>query len=146
MRGRGASARTLYIPKEDTVIITGLKEEIGVNTFGGIYIKSNTEIYDYLISVIKSFQSDNTDENKALLKLFLSTVFDTQMLERVYEKNANTSNVFRQMLEDRYVQVNNELVEKMWSKLDLAEFKDKILTKNYTLYSVNNWVRSNDSI
>ena len=31
---------------------SGLKEEIGVKNFGGIYIQSNTELCEYLIKVI----------------------------------------------------------------------------------------------
>ena len=40
----------------------------------------------------------------------------------------------------------NELIEKMWAKIDTQEFVNKILTKNYTLYSIDNWSRKNDSI
>lgn len=146
LKDRRLLARTLYIPKNNAAIITGLNEEIGLSTFGGIYIKSGSEFYDYLISVIKAFQMDENEENKMLLEAFMSSIFDNRMLEVVYEENINTSNIFRQMLEENFVHVSNELVEKMWSKVDLKEFKDKILTKNYTLYSINNWVRSNESI
>lgn len=146
LKDRRLLERTLYIPKNNAAIITGLNEEIGLSTFGGIYIKSGSEFYDYLISVIKAFQMDENEENKMLLEAFMSSIFDNRMLEVVYEENINTSNIFRQMLEENFVHVSNELVEKMWSKVDLKEFKDKILTKNYTLYSINNWVRSNESI
>lgn len=52
----------------------------------------------------------------------------------------------RQLLEERFVRVSNELIEKMWAKIDTQEFVNKILTKNYTLYSIDNWSRKNDSI
>lgn len=48
--------------------------------------------------------------------------------------------------EERFVRVSNELIEKMWAKIDTQEFVNKILTKNYTLYSIDNWSRKNDSI
>ena len=70
MRNRGLAAKTLYIPKKN-VSIDGLKEEIGVKNFGGIYIQSNTELCEYLIKVIEAFQSENTEENKILLEVFL---------------------------------------------------------------------------
>ena len=41
-----------------------------------------------------------------------------------------------ELLEERFVRVSNELIEKMWAKIDTQEFVNKILTKNYTLYSM----------
>ena len=145
LRNRGLAARSLYIPKKN-MVISGLKEEIGVKNFGGIYIQSNTELCEYLIKVIGAFQSEDTEENKILLKVFLSYVFDNKVLEVAYKQDVNTSNMFKQLLEERFVRVSNELIEKMWAKIDTQEFVNKILTKNYTLYSIDNWSRKNDSI
>ena len=145
MRNRGLIAKTLYIPKK-SVSISGLKEEIGVKTFGGIYIQSNTELCDYLIKVIEAFQSENTEENKILLEVFLSYVFDSRVLEVAYKQDVNTTNMFKQLLEERFVRVSNELIEKMWAKIDTQEFVNKILTQNYALYSIDNWSRKNDTI
>ena len=145
LRNRGLAARSLYIPKKN-MIISGLKEEIGVKNFGGIYIQSNTELCEYLIKVIGAFQSEDTEENKILLEVFLSYVFDNKVLEVAYKQDVNTSNMFKQLLEERFVRVSNELIEKMWAKIDTQEFVNKILTKNYTLYSIDNWSRKNDSI
>lgn len=131
---------------EKNMVISGLKEEIGVKNFGGIYIQSNTELCEYLIKVIGAFQSEDTEENKILLKVFLSYVFDNKVLEVAYKQDVNTSNMFKQLLEERFVRVSNELIEKMWAKIDTQEFVNKILTKNYTLYSIDNWSRKNDSI
>mgnify|MGYP000575630431 CR=1 FL=1 len=122
------------------------EEEIGVKNFGGIYIQSNTELCEYLIKVIGAFQSEDTEENKILLEVFLSYVFDNKVLEVAYKQDVNTSNMFKQLLEERFVRVSNELIEKMWAKIDTQEFVNKILTKNYTLYSIDNWSRKNDSI
>lgn len=38
--------------------------------------------------------------------------------------------------------VNDELIDKMWSKIDTQEFADEVLTKNYILYSKDNWIRN----
>lgn len=109
-------------------------------------MQNNTEVYEYLIKVIEAFQSENTEENKILLEVFLSYVFDDRVLEVVYNQEVNTSNMFKQLLEERFIKVSDELIEKMWAKIDTKEFFDKILTKNYTLYSIDNWSRKNDSI
>ena len=81
-----------------------------------------------------------------LLEVFLSYVFDSRELEAAYKQDVDATNILRQMLEEKFSNVNNELIEKMWSKIDLPEFKDKVLTKNYTLYSIDNWVRSKETI
>ncbi len=101
LRNRGLPARSLYIPKKN-MVISGLKEEIGVKNFGGIYIQSNTELCEYLIKVIGAFQSEDTEENKILLKVFLSYVFDNKVLEVAYKQDVNTSNMFKQLLEQTY--------------------------------------------
>ena len=56
------------------------------------------------------------------------------------------NSIFKNLLQDRFIRVNNELVEKMWAKVDPKEFTDRVLTQNYTLYSIGNWSRKNDMI
>lgn len=73
-------------------------------------------------------------------------MFDNRVLEVAYKQDVNTSNMFKQLLEERFVRVSNELIEKMWAKIDTQEFVNKILTQNYTLYSIDNWSRKNDPI
>lgn len=68
------------------------------------------------------------------------------MLEIAYKQEVNTSNMFKQLLEERFVRVSNELIEKMWSKIDTQEFINKILTQNYTIYSIDNWSRKSENI
>ena len=96
--------------------------------------------------MIEAFQSENTEENKILLEVFLSYVFDSRVLEVAYKQDVNTTNMFKQLLEERFVRVSNELIEKMWAKIDTQEFVNKILTQNYALYSIDNWSRKNDTI
>lgn len=91
----------------------------------------------YLLKVISEFQSANIEEGETLLRIFLSYVFD----DRVLGQSVNT-NTFKQLLDDRMMIVNDELIDKMWSKIDTQEFADEVLTKNYILYSKDNWIRN----
>ena len=145
LANKGVRAKALYIPRKDHMI-DGLNDEIGVKTFQGIYIKSNTEFCNYLLKVIQAFQSDNTEEDKALLEVFFSYVFDSRVLEIAHKQDADMNSIFKNLLQDRFIRVNNELVEKMWAKVDPKEFTDRVLTQNYTLYSIGNWSRKNDMI
>ena len=144
LRNRGI-ARALYIPKKEQ-LINGLKEEVGLKTFGGIYIQSSTELWNYLVEVIKAFQTEKTEESKILLEVFLSYVFDDRVLEIAYKQDVNTNNMFKQLLGDRFIRVSNDLLDKMWAKIDTNEFINKVLRQNYTLYSIDNWTRKEEAI
>ena len=145
LRNRGMMGKTLYIPKGE-ISILGLKEEIGVKTFSGIYIQSGTELCKYLLNVIKTFQSENTEENKILLEVFLSYVFDSRVLEVAYKQDIGTNSMFKQLLEERFMRVSSDLIEKMWTQIDTQEFINKVLTQNYALYSIDHWSRKDNVI
>ena len=139
--------RTLFIPKGD-FDIEGLKDEVGVKTFGTIFIKSGTSLYNYIIKMIDCFMSDNAKENRILLEIFLSNIFDSRILEEVYTQDILKGNAVRQYVDksNRYFGVSDEMIEKMWSKINIEEFYKNILTQNYTLYSIDNWSRKGDLV
>ena len=144
IRNRGF-IKSIFIPKNEFVI-EGLREEIGVRTFGTIYMQSNTEFYKYIVKMISVFMEDETDENRMLLEIFLGNVFDSRILEQSYVPNNDTNNMVRQLMADRFVKVSDELIEKMWNKIDVDEFSKTVLTKNYSLHSIDNWSRKEDGI
>ena len=144
LRNRGM-AKALFIPKKE-FIIDGLEDEVGVKSYGAIYIRSDSGLYDYILKIIGVFLEDDTEENRVLLEIFLGNIFDSRILEQIYSADVNTDNVVRQMMEDRLVRISDELLDKMWSKIDLQEFTEVVLSKNYSLYSIDNWSRTNESI
>lgn len=137
----GRFPTTLFIPKQ-IFLITGLEDEIGVKTIGGKYIKSGTSLYQYVTKVIELLNVEKSKENEMLLELFLSYVFDSEVLETAYKQNVNVNRIFNQVLENKYGRVGNDLIEKLWKKISIEEFTDTVLTKNYLFYSVDNWSRS----
>lgn len=145
IRDRNAFNKQIYIPKKDFNIL-GLKEEVGVKTFDGIYIKSGTQLCDYLLNIIKIFQSENTEENKILLEVFLSYIFHSDILEVAYKKDINPNTVLKNLLGERFLSINEELINKIWAQIDSQEFMNKVLKQNYTLYSIDHWSRKNNAI
>lgn len=135
MRG----GRYLYVAKEEFTI-EGISDEIGVNTVGGIYVGSTSAIYSYITKIIKTFLVDDTDENRRLLDVFLTNIFDSRVLEKTYKKR-NPDKIFRSILSEKYMGIGDDLLEKMWSMIDVEEFTKTVLTKNFHLYSINNWSR-----
>ena len=78
-----------------------------------------------------------------MVKLYVRNDVD-RVLEVVYRQDVNTSSMFKQLLEERFLRVSSELIEKKWAKIDTNEFINKVLTKNYTLYSIDNWSRKEE--
>lgn len=135
----------LYIPKNE-FIIDGLESEIGVKTYRGIYIRSDVPIYTYILKMIGVFLKEETDENRLLLEIFLSTIFDTDILERIYSPDVDANRMFRHMTENGFVRVSDELQKKMWEKVDSEEFAQIVLRQNYSLYSIHNWSRKEEEL
>lgn len=133
----------LNIPKKEFMIV-GLEDEIGVKTFGDIYLSSDSNIYNYIIDVVQKFLQEDTKENRLILEVFLSYVFTNNILEAQYKQSVDVNYMIKHTLEDRAMRVSDELLEKMWKKIDVDEFAKIILMQNYTLYSVYNWSRKDD--
>lgn len=135
--------KKLFVPKQEFVI-DGLQEEIGVKTQGAIFLQSNSEICRYILKIINDFLSEDTGENKILLQLFLGYIFNSQILERKFSNTINKEIVARQMMEEQHVQISDELLGKMWDKINMEEFRKNVLLQNYSLYSIDNWSRKEE--
>lgn len=134
------SMKNIYIPTGDFEI-EGLKDEVGVKTHGAIYINSGTELCEYAIKMIDIFRKEETEENKILLEIFLSCVFDARVLEQKISADRDNTSVMRQLMERRHLRVSEEMLDKMWTKVNMEEFSRIVLTKNFSLYSIDNWSR-----
>ncbi len=139
--------RTLFIPKGN-FDIEGLEDEVGVKTFGTIFVRSGTSLYNYIIKMIDFFLSENAKEDKILLEIFLGNIFDSRILEEVYTQDILKGNAVRQYVDNsnRHLGVSDEVIEKMWSKINIEEFYKNVLTQNFTLYSIDNWSRKEDLV
>lgn len=114
------------------MVISGLKEEIGVKNFGGIYIQSNTELCEYLIKVIGAFQSEDTEENKILLEVFLSYVFDNRNMNDPKMMRSDRKIIPDLVIHRRRSNRNNLLVIEFKKKN--AETYDKENDRNKLMY------------
>ncbi len=132
----------LYIPK-DKILIDGIDDEVGVSTIGGIYLKEDSELCKYIKKVIDTFNMIPSKENKMLLNIFLSTVFTSNLLEFAVTKEAST-HALRRMFNNSNRHINEELIAKMWKKIDTTEFSEIVLAKKHSLFSLNNWSRKNN--
>ncbi len=132
--------KKVHIPKDDFEI-NGLEYEVGVKTINGIYIKSDSELCQYIKRTIKSIQEDDTEENKVLLDVFLMCVFGANTLEMMFENKHDSDRMFENFLHEQYRGIDDKLLSKMWSKVNMDEFVKVILTNSYSFYSISNWSR-----
>jgi len=139
LKNRG-DVECLYIPRGE-FSIDGLEDEIGVRTVGGIYLNSDTVFCKYIKRLINNFEERDEDDKELMLAIFLSNVFNTNMLERTYKSDVNADKMFRDLMVERYGRVDEKLLVKMWSYINIQEFADVVLKKNYSLYSIQNWSR-----
>ena len=79
-----------------------------------------------------------------MLEIFLESIFDSNSLERVYTQDVSKESAAKQFFDDRNIRLSAELMDKIWNKVDINEFTKVVLTQNYTLYSIDNWTRSED--
>lgn len=135
----------LYVPKKD-FIIEGLGDDIGVKTFGSIYISSDSELYKYIIKTIEIFLLENNEESKLLLEVFFSSIFVSNILEKVYKDNLSSDRMIKVIEDSSHLRYGDELMSKMWSKIDMNEFAKIVLSQNHSIYSINNWSRSGKDV
>ena len=94
-----------------------------------------------ILYIVNEFLRDDLEENKVMLEIFLMYILDDRILEQTYSTDIMNSSFFKKVIGDRSVVISEELVEKIWNRIDLNEFAEIILRKNYSLYSIDNWSR-----
>lgn len=134
------NVKKVHIPK-DNFEISGLENEVGVKTINGIYVKSDSELCQYIRKTIRSFREDDTEENRVLLDVFLMCVFGTNTLETIFDNKNDSDSLFKIFLQEQYRRIDNNILSKLWSKVDMDEFTKIILTNSYSFYSISNWSR-----
>lgn len=132
--------RKIFVPKNKFNIL-GLRDEVGVRVYDSIYLKTDTDLYNYVINIVNEFLRDDLEENKVMLEIFLMYILDDRILEQTYSTDIMNSSFFKKVIGDRSVVISEELMEKIWNRIDLNEFAEIILRKNYSLYSIDNWSR-----
>ena len=108
--------------------IEGLDNEIGVQVWNRIYLKSGTEICQYIIQTLESLAAHK--QSKTLTSLFISYVANV-----ISPKNSYAGDFL-----DIESAVNQN--EYFWEVVDRSDFSNIVLAKTYSLYSINNWTRS----
>lgn len=118
-----------------------LQLQIGVDSASGIYLRSDSSFCAYIKELIYELKNSVKD-NKYLIDSFLSTLFSSRILEKVYDKDSDFD--YTDIFDERFSYRRNDSLSQLWSKIDMEKFKSEILTKNLSLFSISNWSRRND--
>ena len=68
-------------------------------------------------------------------------VFGANTLEMMFENKHDSDRMFENFLHEQYRGIDDKLLSKMWSKVNMDEFVKVILTNSYSFYSISNWSR-----
>lgn len=134
------NVKKVFIPKKEFTI-EGLEEEIGVKAFGSIYVDSRSDLYRYIVKVIQDLSKDKSDENIHILDIFISSIFEPNVLESIYKDNSRLDDILKVMEDGSHRKFSPDLKLKMKSKIDMTEFGKYVLGENHSLYSIYNWSR-----
>lgn len=135
--------RKLFIPKGEAVI-EGLREEVGVKAFGGIYLQGGTELSRFIERFITTVQRDisNKEESTRLLEAFFSIIFESGVLEIEHKQEDDVRRIFEKYSENARIRLSNEMWTEVFRFISSEELANVILKKNHILYSIENWLRS----
>lgn len=124
------SKREGFFVPIDEFGIEGLDNEIGVQVMGNIFLKSDTEICQYIIKTLEKLAAHK--QAKTLIDMFISYVSHPSILDTACQQDSQPS-VIKHIIDDN---------EDFWNVVDRKEFSDIVLAKTHLLYSIDNWSRS----
>ena len=76
----------------------------------------------------------------------MESILDSNILERVYKRDISKEIVEDQLYNVGGIGLSHEIMNKIWNKISMEEFIRIILAQNYTLYTIDNWIRKDDGI
>lgn len=134
------SINKLNLPKNHFKI-EGLENEVGVKTIGGIYLNSETDLCKYLKNTVNLFDPNNSKDDIILLDRFLQFACNLIFTETLVEEKEFEYQMRR--FEQRSSNLwYDDVFTKLWDKIDLSDFKNNILAKNHSIFSLDNWNRN----
>ncbi len=132
----------IYLPANNFQI-EGLKNEIGVKTRFGIYLNSGTELSDYIKKLFNQFTTKSSREKEMFSSLIHFLFNQTNMLTSKIKKE-DAQNYIESIRKHRTILFDADsdfFSGIIWDILNKDEFKEIVLLKSYSLFSLDNWSR-----
>lgn len=125
--------------------ISGIEDDIGVKVKNEIFLDSGNSITNYIVKMKEKFNYKASRDELYLFRHFLASIFDGTLLgvelnSKSKDKTKLLDNILRRSAYNRRTEIN----EKLWAKVDKAEFAEILLAKKYKLYSISDWYRKEE--
>lgn len=123
-------------------IIEGLEDEIGVNTVDGLFLRYDHEFTKYIKAQIDKFEYKNNRKDLAIVRTFLTIIFNSRILDLVLNDNDDKDNLFENMLgRTSDISVSKEVEISLWNKIDKDELSAFLFKDKYNVYDNLKWSR-----
>ena len=142
---RQSQQKKIHIPVTD-IEISGITDEIGVQTIVGLYLSAKSPLVQYICGLLKQFNYKESAEDTTLVRLLVEIIFNDHLLRAVPDKKtADFDRIFDSILSPS-VQAGSyfELLNKLWGRVDKDELLSKLFESHYVIYRLQDWYRDKD--
>lgn len=122
------SSESIFVPSGE-FNVEGIDNEVGVKVGNHIYLKSGTEICQYIIRTLETLTAHR--QAKTLTNLFIAYVANSISPRDYYLQEVVGPRIKNEVNRNEY----------FWEVVDRRDFSDIVLAKTYSLYSTDNWTR-----
>ncbi len=139
---RQRQRRKIHIPVTD-IEISGITDEIGVQTIDGLYLSAKSPLVQYICELLKKFNYKRSAEDATLARLLVEIISNDLLLQAVPDKNTTNfdktfDNIFSTGIPtDSY----SELLNKLWGRVDKDKLLSKLFESRYVIYRLRDWYR-----
>ncbi len=142
---RHSKQKKIHIPVTD-IEISGITDEIGVQTIDGLYLSAKSPLVQYICELLKQFNYKESAEDATLARLLVEIISDDLLLRTVSDKKtADVDRTFDNIFSSSRQTVSySELLNKLWSRVDKDELLSKLFESHYVIYRLRDWYRDKD--
>ncbi|MCS4472083.1 ATP-binding protein [Clostridium botulinum] len=141
-RRRYGDISKVYMPLKGDMI-EGIQDEIGVNTSTGLFLKYGHQFTKYLNDQISKFDYRNNRKDLNAVRLFLTLIFNTRILELTASSSDNKNKLFKNVIErENEVSVSGETEIILWNKVNKDELSTFMFKEKYNIYDNSKWTRN----
>lgn len=137
--------KKVHIPVTD-IEISGLTDEVGVQTIDGLYLSAKNPFVQYICGLLRQFNYKDSTEDAALARLLADIISNDFLLRSVPDgKSTSFDKTFNNMISSN-AQTGSyaELLNKLWARVDKDELLSKLFEARYVIYRLRDWYRDKD--
>lgn len=142
---RSSRRKKIHIPITD-IEISGIADEIGVQTINGLYLSNKSPFVQYICELLKQFNYKESTEDSTLARLLVEIISNDFLLRTVPDKDTTTFDKTFDNILSSGIPANpySELLNKLWNRIDKEKLLSKLFESRYVIYRLRDWHRDRD--